>query len=233
LLVGGFLGAILIGLMRWSDMAHRGTVLAGTILATAACTVAAHYVSYSVAQRHPPREDDKLALARTAFPEEAARLAQPRNFIDYLKREAAAGRPLTAGFTARGSLAWLSWGIDALLTLAAATALVIAALRLPYCNQCGSWYRATRSGRLPLATARQLAGMLQVDLPPRAVALRYRLMNCEAGCGPTGLELVWRVPREGTSMATVWLERAQRNQLLEMLDKERVNDEGSGMKDEG
>ncbi len=226
LLTGGFLGAILIGLMRWSDVAHRGIVLAGTVLAAAACTVAAHYVSYSMAQRRPPREDDKLALARAAFPEAEARLAPPRNFFDYLKREAAGGRPLTARFTARGPWAWLSWGIDGLLTLAAATALVIAALRMPYCNRCGSWYRATRSGRLPLATARQLAGMMRVDLPPRALAPRYRLVNCEAGCGPTGLELVWRVPKEGTSMAIIWLEPIERNRILEMLDKERMKDEG-------
>ncbi len=230
LLVGGFLGAVLIGLMRWSDVAHRPTVLFGTLLAAVACTVAAHYVSYTAAQRHRSPEDAKLALARAVFPEDAARMAEPRNFFDYLRREAAQGRVLTAHFTARGPLAWLSWGIDAVLTLSAALALVVAALGLPYCNRCRTWYRTTRSGRIPLATARELAGMVRLELPPRAVATRYRLMNCEAGCGPTGLELVWRVPKEGTAMATIWLDLAQRNRLQAMLDAVAEEEEG---KDDG
>jgi hypothetical protein len=230
LLVGGFLGAVLIGLMRWSDVAHRPTVLVGTVLAAAACTLAAHYVSYTAAQRHRLPQDDKLALARTAFPDDAARLAEPRNFFDYLQREAARGRVLTAHFTARGPMVWLSWGVDALLIVSAALALVMAALGLPYCNRCRTWYRTTRSSRIPLATAKELAGMVGLELPPRAVGTRYRLMNCEAGCGPTGLELVWRVPKEGTAMATIWLDPAQRTRLQAMLDavveEEEEKDEG-------
>jgi hypothetical protein len=232
LLVGGFLGAVLIGLMRWSDVAHRPSVLCGALLAALVCTVAAHYVSYTMAQRRRPPEDDKLALARAVFADDAARLAEPRNFFDYLRREAQKGRPLTAQFTARGPLAWLSWGVDAVLILSAALALVVSALGLPYCQRCRTWYRTTRGGRLPLAAARELAGMAPLELPPRAVATRYRLVSCEAGCGPTGLELVWRVPKEGTTMATIWLEPAQRNRVQTILDA-AAEEENERMKDDG
>ena len=89
--MGGFLGGVLIGLMRWSDVAHRPTVLCATLLAAVACTVAAHYVSYAAAQHRRSPDEDKLALARTVFQADAARLAEPRNFFDYLRREAAKG----------------------------------------------------------------------------------------------------------------------------------------------
>ena len=83
-----------------------------------------------MAQHHRRADDDKLALARAAFPDSAARMAEPQNFVDYLRREAGKGRVLTAGFTARGLVAWLSWGIDALLTMSAAVAMVVAGARL-------------------------------------------------------------------------------------------------------
>jgi hypothetical protein len=105
-----------------------------------------------------------------------------------------------------------------LLLLAAAVALVVPALRLPYCNRCRSWYRTTRSGRIPPATARQLAGMVGQSMEPRAVAPRYRVLTCESGCGPTGLELAWRLPKHGIASTVTWLDSAQRGAVLAILD---------------
>jgi hypothetical protein len=69
--------------------------------------------------------------------------------------------------------------------------------------------------------------MVRLELPPRAIATRYRLMTCEAGCGPVGLELVWRVPKEGTTMATIWMDSAQRRQVQTILDAAAEQEQGS------
>jgi hypothetical protein len=230
LLTGAILGAALIGLMRWSDVAHRPSLITTVVLSGLACVFMQHYVAYLTFWREQVQQAPERELARQAFPENAPQIAgrqPPQDFVDYMQREAQQGRVLTRQLTARGTWAWVSWGIDAVLLLAAAMALVVPALRLPYCNCCLSWYRTTRSGRIPPATARQLAGIIGQGVAPRAVAPRYRLLSCESGCGPTGLELAWRIPKKGIASTVTWLDAAQRSAVVAILDAApHDNDQG-------
>jgi len=215
LLVGVVLGAVLVFLLRTTQTAHRTTLILGTLLAVAALTVGQHYASYR-AWRHRLDADPKAAMARAAD-------QLPDSFPEFLRWEAQRGRPLVANLTARGPWAWISWGVDGLLVLLGALAIVLPALGLPYCCHCESWYRTARSGRLRQPYAQRLADMFHLSLPERLRRIRYRLLSCEGGCQPMGLEFIWRRRRADGRFATVWLTDQGRDAVQRVLDEARTS----------
>ena len=119
---------------------------------------------------------------------------------------------------AQGWLAWLSWAIDALLEIVGAVAVTIPAMRVPYCNRCGTWYRTIRGGKIDVPTALRLAELLGVDEIGRFRSPRHRLSACQGGCGPTRCELSWEEPDGTVDLVQVWLDAAGRNQVAAILD---------------
>ena len=85
------------------------------------------------------------------------------SFGKYMLAQARRGRPLPGGYIATGWEAWLTWAIDVLLTLAAAVAVTLPGIRVPYCNRCRTWYRTIRNGRIDVRTAQLLAEICHVD----------------------------------------------------------------------
>ncbi len=228
LLVGFLLGLMLVGLLRTAQMALRSAAFVGTLVAVCGLVVVEHYVCYRMALRAAVT-NEQLRLARQAFPEQAARMDQsttPDCFAAYMYQTANSGRPLFRQVVARGGWAWASWAVDGLLLLGAALTVVVPALRLPYCGQCRSWYRTTRSGRLRTPLVRRLATVLGTevsDLPPAA---RYRVLTCNSGCGPMGLELSWRNARHDRESELAWLDESQRLAVLQVLDENRQEEPG-------
>jgi hypothetical protein len=219
LLVGIVLGAVLVTLLRTTQTAHRATLIVGSLLAMSAATVAQHYGSYRVWTH---RLDAKSEMARAAFAD------LPHSFPQFLRWEANRGRPLFAGRlwpgrVARGPWVWASWALDALLVLVGTLAIVWPALGLPYCPHCQSWYRTTRSGRLKRPFSHRLAELFQLSLPERVKRLRYRLLSCEGGCEPLGLELHWRRRGADGRSATLWLTDHGRDEVQRVLDEARVS----------
>ena len=217
LLIGFALGVLLVAVIRSVQAGQRPTVVLGTLLAIATLVVAEHYVSYRMYQRAAQAATDrKVELAREAF---AADIGPTAGFVDFLRREARQGRPLFGDYIARGTLVWATWTLDALLMAIAALATVVPALRLPYCGQCSTWYRTTRSGRLkpPLAVA--LAEAAHIPLHEKPHRARYRLLGCLGGCEPTGLELIWRSKARERSSAEAWLTHDQRDAVTRILDQ--------------
>jgi hypothetical protein len=217
LLVGVGLGAVLVFLLRFTQTAHRPTLLLGILLAVTTAALGQHYASYRAwmqrIEAHP-----QAAVARAAFADQL-----PGSFPAFLRWEAQRGRPLVAKVTARGPWAWVSWGVDGLLVLAGALAIVLPALAMPYCYQCESWYRTTRSGRLRQPTAQRLAAMFHLSLPERLRRIRYRLLSCEGGCQPMGLEFLWRRRRADGRVTVVWLTDHGRDAVQRVLDEARIS----------
>jgi hypothetical protein len=234
LLLGALAGLTIVGFVRMAQIGHRPTILLAAALTAAVAGAGEHYFSYlsylSVYSQPRPAPgtssmagQDLSALVQKMAP----------GFGEYLQAQARHGRPLWAGHAAQGWAVWLSWAIDAGLVVAAAVAVTVPALRVPYCNRCGSWYRTVRSGRIDVLTARQLAeiaGVQEINHPRSA---RYRLSNCQGGCGPTRLELSWEERRGVVDVARLWLEPAMRNQITAVLDGvNETNDEGRMTNDE-
>jgi hypothetical protein len=217
ILLGIVLGALLVGLMRFTQTAHRPTVLIGALLAVAVICVVQHYISYWMScQAANARNDWKMELARAAF---GGRLTAPDGFVAFLRQEAERGRPLFGGYTAHGAWVWASWALDAVLTAVGVMAVVAPALRLPYCSRCSSWYRTTRSGRLKSGATVALASAADIVLDDKPHRARYRLSGCQGGCEPTGLELIWR-DEAGESTAVVsWLTHDHRDAVVRILDQ--------------
>jgi len=220
LVVGALLGMTLAGLMRLVEVGHRPTLLAGALLAAAVAVTGQHVAAYRKAAVAAERDARTLRLAREAFGDRVAgRMpSPPQGVFDFLREEAARGRPLWGRFAAAGAAAWLSWAADALLLAAAALAVVIPACRQPYCDRCRSWYRTRRRGRLEPAAAAAVAaaaGMTASDRPLRA---RYRLVACAGGCGPVGFELSWQEAGGKRASATCRLEADRRLEVERELD---------------
>ena len=140
ILVGVVLGALNVGLMRSMQMGNRTTAILGVVLSAALAVLGQHYLDYRRAV-----SDRMGAMPPNVSPFVARELASPPGFADYMRQEAARGRPVMK-WTLQGWAAWLSWAIDGVLTLAAAVAMVAPATRLPYCRACRSWYRTIRGG---------------------------------------------------------------------------------------
>ena len=132
------------------------------------------------------------------------------------------------GYIATGWTAWLTWAIDALLTLAAAMVVTLPAVRIPYCNRCGTWYRTIRNGKIDVPTAERLADTCGVEGIAGLHSPRYRLSCCQGGCSPTRFELSWEDPHGAVALVSTWLDNPTRNQIVAILDKlaeERSQDE--------
>ena len=215
LLVGVALGAILVAFMRLAQVAHRPTVLAGTVLAALLAAAGQHYLCYRTALTHIQQKLDEHPEARLAFAD-ALDDRVPDDFADYLRSQAAAGRD----HFGRGLTVWLSWALDAVLLLAATLAVVVTSMRMPYCDRCRSWYRTTRAGDLDVAIASRVAELAGIRLPRRIRSARFRLQACTGGCGPTALELFWVQTRGARSSQRVWLDTDQRNRISRVLDEQ-------------
>jgi hypothetical protein len=217
LLIGIGLGAIVVGLVRLGQVGHRSTIVLVTVLAVAVAVAGQHYLQYQASQQQTQWFD----TVRRAFPDlPEDRIPQaPTGFFDYLQGQAAAGRPIVGNYVARGAVAWLSWVVDALLVLAAALAMVIPAIRQPYCNQCGSWYRTIRGGRIDVGTGQRVAALAGLAAPEKPLAARYRLASCMGGCSPTRLELSWEGTGGERSLDQSCLDAACRNRLMQVLDE--------------
>jgi hypothetical protein len=224
LLVGVFLGLLLVSLMRFAQVAHRATIIAGTLLAVLAAVGMQHYRAYWHAASLSQKNGEQIAIAQQAFPDKAGRMAgaladRPTGFLDYMRREAVRGRPLFRDVVAKGGFAWLTWGIDGLLVLAASLAVVMPALGQPYCDRCETWYHTTRTGRLSAAAALRLAEAAGLAATFSAKRIRYRFISCQSGCGPTGFELSWKERHHGITSVQAWLDAGQRDGVSKVLDE--------------
>ena len=220
LLVGVVLGAMLVGLMRLGHIGHRPTVLFGTVLAVAVTVPGQHYAVYYKAY-HLPSNGPKIQPDSGLDISRLAEQFRP-DFAQFMQNSAAKGRRMVWGYVAIGWVAWVSWAADGLLVLAAALAMVVPAVRLPYCNRCRTWYRVIRSGRIDVPTARRLAELTDLPTVDRATAARYRLLHCSGGCGPTDFDLSWDESPRGTSSVRAWLDADCRNRVVEVLDEYHV-----------
>jgi hypothetical protein len=213
-LVGVFAGLSVVALVRFAQIGHRPTILLAALLTAAVAAAGQHCVAYlntyygSRPSVGAAAEQDVSALFREMTP----------SFGAYMHAQAGRGRPLLAGYVAHGWMAWLTWAMDGLLVAAAAVAVTIPAMRVPYCNRCRTWYRSIRSGRIDLPTTMRLAELAGVDEIGHPHSPRYRLLACQSGCGPTRCELSWEESYGAVSLVRVWLDAEGRNQVAAILD---------------
>jgi hypothetical protein len=216
ILLGLFAGLSIVGLVRFAQIGHRRTILLAVVLAAAVAAVGQHYFGYLAAYREAGAS---MNTSTVNAPNLSALLREIRpSFGAYMQAQARRGRPLLANYVAQGWIAWLSWAIDALLGIAAAIAVALPAVRIPYCNRCGTWYRIIRSGKIDLPTARRLAGLSGVEEVNHPRSPRYRLWACQGGCGPTRFELSWEETNATVDLVSVWLDASGRNQVAAILD---------------
>ena len=224
LLVGVCLGASSVGLMRLLQLGHRSTILAGLGLAFVLVVVGQHYLRYRLDLAQTRSDAATFQKAQALFPDLAAGSAPvpPGSFGEYLRWQAARGRPLhLGGYIARDGVAWFSWGVDAVLVLLAAVAVMRPAWRQPYCSDCRSWYRTIRSGRLSTAAGQRLALLAEIALLSPPPWVRYRLSDCNSGCGPARLMLFWEDSQGNQAAAETWLTAEGRRRVTALLDRAR------------
>jgi hypothetical protein len=255
ILVGVFAGLTIVGAARFAQMGHRPTIVLSVVFAAAVAVVGQHGISYLYFLSHYSNargvnaKGDSPVFAETkkgtvpspttggAVGSDLSGLAcqLAPNFGEYLRGQADRGRPLFGRYVAKGWVAWLSWAIDAILTLAAAVAVTIPAFRVPYCNRCRSWYRTVRNGKIDVPTAQRVAEACGVDEIAGLRSPRYRLSCCHAGCGPTYCELSWEEPSGAVDLVRLWLDAERRNQVTAILDElaedDRIDDEGAEARD--
>jgi hypothetical protein len=224
-LVGLALSALLVVEFRTLAVAHRPSVLAGAVIAAAVLVGCQHYFSFLDARRHAQAQSAQLKVAESAFPEMAERIrAGEDTFYEFIRRSADRGASLL-GLAIGATGVWLLWSLNAAITIAVAMIVVAIALRRRFCDSCGSWYQATRAGRIGATTAAELAAILELTSAPTADA-RYRLWTCRSGCGPTRCELSWS--ESGAGSRTAWLTDEARRQVVAILDRaSAVGGEGS------
>jgi hypothetical protein len=216
-LAGLVLGVTGVGLLRLLQMGSRPVAVIGVLLSVSTATVAQHYLLY---RDHCRAVEEKIYQLQQSGAAPALRaimggqLSRP-GFVEYLDRQAEAGRPLVGGYTATGAGAWLSWAADAVLMLAATLIVVLPAVKQPYCPKCRTWFRAVRSDRLDEATGRRIAQVAGLDVPPSSAMVRCRLFNCMGGCGPTGVELDW----QGARARGVWVDKPTRERVTDLLEE--------------
>ena len=225
LLVGLGVGGMLIAVMRLGQVAHRSTIVAGALLAVVVTVAGQHYFAFRSAQRRAEQQlrrveqqyGRELHAAEGAFGNVLTeRLPRPPpTFSEYLIW----GRRMWDDFVVYGWAAWLTWGIDGLLVLGAALAVVLPAAMLPYCNCCRKWYRTVRSTRIELSTAGRLAELAGLDTVGQPRWARCRLSSCPGGCSPTRFELSWEATDGKTYLARTWLDTQHRNRVTQVLDE--------------
>lgn len=218
-LIGLLLGATFVALVRLSQIGHRRTLLLVALVSVVTTVVGQHYLGYLHAKQVAREEAKLFQKAQQVAPMflKGRPMGPASSFAEFLCWQAARGRSI-GRYTAQDAFAWLSWGLDGLLLMAAALALVVPALRQPYCERCRSWYRTTRAGLVDLNTAQQLAALLEVPVPEGVRTGRYRLVGCNAGCSPTGLELRWDVESSSPRPVHLWLDVERSHQVVAILD---------------
>lgn len=217
ILLGVFAGLSVVAVARFAQIGHRPTIVLAAVLAGAAAAAGQHGFGYLNAYYGPRASTGTRAASRQEIMSALVREMRP-DFGQYMLAQARRGRPLWAGYTAQGWMAWLSWTIDALLVVAAAVVVTIPALRVPYCNRCGSWYRTVRGGKLDLPTAIRLGELAGVEAMDHPRGPRYRLSACQNGCGRTRCELSWEDQSGAVELVQIWLDPAARNRVAAILD---------------
>lgn len=216
IILGVFAGLSIVGFVRFAQIGHHRTILLAVVLAAAVAAVGQHYFGYRAAYREAGAS---MNTSTVNAPNLSTLLREIRpSFGAYMQAQARRGRPLLANYAAQGWIAWLSWTIDALLVMAAAIAVTLPAVRIPYCNRCGTWYRIIRSGKIDLPTARRFAELFDVEDVNDPRSPRYRLWACQGGCGPTRFELSWEEASATVDLVSVWLDASGRNQIAAILD---------------
>lgn len=127
-IVGAALGAGLAWLAHLCKLADVRLLLMGTLIAAPVTVGAQHWFAYrQVRELYREREAALLAKAPLAGAGALALAGEepPENVWQFLRQDAAAGRVLVGGWRAQGVACWLSWGLDAMLVLAAALAMVV------------------------------------------------------------------------------------------------------------
>ena len=243
ILVGIFAGLTIVAVARFAQLGHRPTILAATVLAATVAALGQHYIGYlatysrdfstaplAQASRFLAPPDASEYLRRQAVAQNVRAISRELTptFGEYLSAQAAHGRPLPWGYVAAGWAAWLTWAIDALLTLAAAVAVTIPAVRVPYCNRCGTWYRTIRNGKIDVPSAERLAETCGIEGIAGLRSPRYRLSCCQGGCSPTYCELSWEDSRGAVALVDMWLDSKRRNQIVAILDELTEGDRTPG-----
>ncbi len=228
ILVGMFVGLCIVGLVRLAQVGHRTTAIFGGLLAAIVAVVGQHYIAYLLTYWAPSAIDPSAVPGRDLSP---LLWKMAPTFTEYMSAQALRGRPLLHGYLAQGWAAWLTWSVDAILLMAAAVVVMAPALRVPYCNRCGTWYRTVRSGKIDLPTALRLAELIGVEEMDNPRSPRCRLSACQSGCGPTRCELSWEESPRSIAMVRVWLGTAGRNEVVTILD--RVEGERQSTPDAG
>ena len=125
-LVGVVLGAGLAWLARFCRLADLKLLVAGTLAAGMLCVAMQHWFAYrQVLEQFREREASLLAKAPLAGALALAGAQPPANVWQFLREDAATGRVLVGGWRAEGVACWLSWGLDAMLVLVGALAMVL------------------------------------------------------------------------------------------------------------
>ena len=225
LLVGCGLGLLLVVLMRLGQVGHRATVWSGAILAVAVAAAGQHYFSFldfqaALSAKKPQGLSlEAFQALQEIMPAGTVYAWSPADFAQFMRQQAAEGRPVTAEFKLRGAAAWANWAFDALLMLLATGTIIHLASRAPYCSVCRSWYRTTRAGPLAAFAAGRVAEAASLPIVEPPGAARYRLSQCVGGCGPTRLELALGGQAK-TKVVAAWLSAAQREKVARVLDGE-------------
>ena len=125
-LVGAVLGIGFAWLARFCRLADFKLLVAGTLIAGMLCVAMQHWFAYrQVLEQFRQREAALLAKAPLAGALALAGEQPPANVWQFLREDAAAGRVLVGGWRAEGVACWLSWGLDAMLVLVGALAMVL------------------------------------------------------------------------------------------------------------
>lgn len=125
-LVGAALGAGLASLAHLCRLADLKLLITGTLAAVLLCVAMQHWIAYrQVVELFRQREAALLAKAPAAGVLALAAEQPPASVWQFLHDDAAAGRVLFGGWRAQDAACWLSWGLDAMLVLAAALAMIM------------------------------------------------------------------------------------------------------------
>jgi hypothetical protein len=214
LVIAVLAGLTVVALVRFTQTGNRPTILLAAVLAAGSAAVGQHYFRYLYQDEVPPVAADAGRVGQ------ADRLSRPStstlSFSDFLVREARRGQPLPGGYVARGRWAWQIWLAEGLLMVAIAAVVTLPAMRVPYCDRCRTWYQTTRSGKLDVPRAQRLAALFDVALPEHLRSVRYRLLACEADCGPSRLDFSWEA--DGVDLVRIWLDAEKRKQVDAILE---------------
>lgn len=223
LVAGILLGGVTVLLMRVLDVGHRPTIWLGALLAGLLTVAGQHYFTFWKVREDFARDPERLVRLQLVAPERVP----PARFWEFMAWSASRGLPI-GGTTARGGFVWLVWSIDGLLLLVPAMVLVGSTARLPYCDRCGRWYHAVRSGRIDSAAAIRLSDLADLGLGPGVGRVRCRLLTCLGDCGPAGLAISGDDDLGHFSTGVVWLSAPMRQQVVEALDQYAASQADAG-----